>query len=94
MRVLKEATTFLFVSVNQLRLDLAITQAADQLNESARGDARRDAETLLMHVLGRDRAFVYTHPEADLSSSELARYTAVLERRATGEPLQYITGHL
>jgi release factor glutamine methyltransferase len=93
MRVLKEATTFLFVSVNQLRLDLAITQAADQLNESARGDARRDAETLLMHVLGRDRAFVYTHPEADLSSSELARYTAVLERRATGEPLQYITGH-
>jgi len=76
-----------------LRLDLAIKQATDRLQPRARGDARLDAETLLMHVLGRDRAYLYAHPELELPSRELERYKESLERRAAGEPLQYITGH-
>ena len=76
-----------------MRLDLAIQQATDRLQPRARGDARLDAETLLMHVLCRDRAYLYAHPELELSSRELARYREWLERRAQGEPLQYITGH-
>jgi len=76
-----------------LRLDLAIKEAADRLQPRARGDARLDAETLLMHVLGRDRTYLYAYPELELSRDELAHYNELLERRAAGEPLQYITGH-
>jgi release factor glutamine methyltransferase len=76
-----------------VRLDLAIQQAIERLKTAARGDARLDAEALLMHALGRDRAYLYAHPELELSCRELAVYNDLLERRATGEPLQYITGH-
>lgn len=76
-----------------MRLDLTIKQAAERLQASARGDARLDAETLLMHLLGRDRAYLYAYPELELSCRELTRYNELLERRASGEPLQYITGH-
>lgn len=76
-----------------MRLDLAIKQATERLQASARGDARLDAETLLMNALERDRAYLYAHPELELSCRELRGYNELLERRASGEPLQYITGH-
>jgi len=47
----------------------------------------------MMHVLGRDKAYLYAHPELELACGELKRYNEALERRAAGEPLQYITGH-
>jgi release factor glutamine methyltransferase len=76
-----------------LRLDLAIKQGVERLQVRGRGDARLDAETLLMHVLKRDRAYLYAYPELELSCSELTHYDESLQRRACGEPLQYITGH-
>ncbi len=76
-----------------MRLDLAIKQATERLQASARGDARLDAETLLMHLLGRERAYLYTHSDLELSCRELSGYNELLERRVDGEPLQYITGH-
>lgn len=54
--------------------------------------ARRDAELLLMHVLGRDRAYLLTYPEAQLTSEQSALYEGWLKRRARHEPIQYITG--
>lgn len=74
-------------------LRLALLEATQRLERTTRGNLRLDAETLLMHVLGRDRAYLYAHPDLVLSCSELSRYHAVLERRAAGEPVQYITGH-
>ena len=76
-----------------LRLDLAIKQGAERLGKRARGDARLDAETLLMQVLDKERAHLYAYPELELSCRDLTRYNELLERRAKGEPLQYITGH-
>ena len=76
-----------------MRLDLAIRQGTERLQAHARGNVRLDAETLLMHVLGRDRGYLYAHPELELSCRELSRYDELLARRASGEPLQYITGH-
>jgi release factor glutamine methyltransferase len=75
-----------------LRLDLAIQQGTKLLQRRARGDAHRDSEGLLMHVLGRDRAYLYSRPELELSCTELNQYHELLERRSSGEPLQYITG--
>lgn len=76
-----------------LRLDLALREATERLKAGSRGDARLDAETLLMHALGRERSYLYAHPELELSCSDVGRYSALLDRRTTGEPLQYITGH-
>jgi release factor glutamine methyltransferase len=50
------------------------------------------AELLLMHVLGRDRAWIYTHPEDALEPATVDRYFTLVERRAAGEPTQYLTG--
>jgi len=52
-----------------------------------------NAEVLLMFVLGANRAYLYAHPERELSTEEAARYDEVLAQRATGMPSQYITGH-
>ena len=76
-----------------MRLDLAIREGTERLQVRARGDARLDAETLMMHALGRDKAYLYAHPELELACGELKRYHDTLQRRAGGEPLQYITGH-
>lgn len=56
-------------------------------------ESRREAASLLAHVLGRDRTFLITHAEEEVSAETLASFRALLERRARGEPLQYITGH-
>ena len=50
------------------------------------------AELLLMHTLGRDRTWLYTHPEAELETSLAREYFALIARRAAGEPTQYLTG--
>jgi release factor glutamine methyltransferase len=52
-----------------------------------------NAELLLMFTLGRDRAFLYGHPEYELSAEEQAHYDDALAQRSRGVPAQYITGH-
>lgn len=54
--------------------------------------ARRDAETLLLHLIQRDRAFLAANPLSNLSAEGAVRYYALIERRLAGEPIQYITG--
>jgi release factor glutamine methyltransferase len=50
------------------------------------------AELLLMHALGRDRTWIYSHPEDEVDPAAFSRLLAFVERRASGEPTQYITG--
>jgi release factor glutamine methyltransferase len=57
------------------------------------GSPRMNAEVLLMFVLGADRAYLYAHPERELTPEEESRYGDVLAQRAAGMPSQYITGH-
>ena len=52
-----------------------------------------NAELLIMFTLDCDRAYLYAHPERELTSDELQRYDEALARRTTGIPAQYITGH-
>jgi release factor glutamine methyltransferase len=52
-----------------------------------------NAELLLMFTLGRERAFLYGHPEHELTAEEQARYDDALTKRSRGIPAQYITGH-
>jgi release factor glutamine methyltransferase len=52
-----------------------------------------NAELLIMFTLNCDRAYLYAHPERDLTPDETQRYDDALARRTTGVPAQYITGH-
>jgi release factor glutamine methyltransferase len=52
-----------------------------------------NAELLLMFTLSCDRAYLFAHPERELTSEEESRYEAALGERSRGVPAQYITGH-
>ena len=54
---------------------------------------RMNAELLLRHILGCDRAYLFAHPERQLTEDEQSRYAAALAERSRGLPAQYITGH-
>jgi release factor glutamine methyltransferase len=71
----------------------ALTTAIDRLTAAHVGSPRMNAEVLLMFILGRERAYLYAHPEQDLSPQDIARYDDALSQRSQGVPAQYITGH-
>jgi release factor glutamine methyltransferase len=76
-----------------MQLKQALMSAAHRLESSDVGSPRVNAEVLLMFVLGINRAYLYAHPERELTAEEESRYDEVLAQRATGMPSQYITGH-
>jgi release factor glutamine methyltransferase len=49
-------------------------------------------ELLLMHALGRDRAWMYAHVEEPLDDAKYEQFFTLIGRRAAGEPTQYLTG--
>ena len=73
-------------------LRAALRAAIARLEECDVPSAPLAAELLLMHVLQRDRAWLYAHPESELSPNEAATYAQLIERRSEGVPTQYITG--
>jgi release factor glutamine methyltransferase len=54
--------------------------------------ARQDAEFLLCHVLGRNRAGLLAYPDAELDPAQSSIYAQMLRRRLDGEPMQHIVG--
>lgn len=54
--------------------------------------AALDCELLLCHCLGKERAYLYTWPEREVSSELEAKFKALLERRQQGEPIAYLIG--
>jgi release factor glutamine methyltransferase len=55
--------------------------------------ARLDAETLLLHLLAQNRAWLLAHMDDAADSETQAALGALIMRRSIGEPIQYITGH-
>jgi release factor glutamine methyltransferase len=76
-----------------VQLRQAIHAAITQLADAGIGEPRISAEVLVFHALGCDRAYLFAHPERELSAREEEQYEALIRRRASGEPLQYLTGH-
>jgi release factor glutamine methyltransferase len=74
-------------------LKTALTTAIHRLTAAHAPSPRMNAELLLMFVLGRDRAFLFAHPERELTADEQSRYDQAIAQRSTGIPAQYITGH-
>jgi release factor glutamine methyltransferase len=71
----------------------AILNASQVLQEAGVPEARREAGSLLSYVISRDRTFLISHAEDSLDTVVLDAFAKVIQRRAQGEPQQYITGH-
>jgi len=69
----------------------ALAEATRRLADSS-DSARVDAEVLLMHRLAKGREFLHAWPEAELKPDDRAGFDALIERRAAGEPVAYLTG--
>jgi release factor glutamine methyltransferase len=54
--------------------------------------ARLDAEVLLCHLLGIEKAVLYANIDAVLNIEQEQRFRELLHRRARREPVPYITG--
>ncbi len=65
-----------------MQLREALSKALETLARADVGSPRLNAETLLMFTLGVDRAYLYAHPERELSAHELARYDEAVAQRA------------
>ena len=76
-----------------MQLRQALNEAVERLTSARVPSPRMNAELLIMFTLGCDRAYLYAHPERELTPDETQQYDEALARRASGVPAQYITGH-
>ncbi len=74
-----------------MRLDAAIAAAVERLSQSSES-ARLDAEILLCRSIDMPRSYLFAHPDDELDELALGRFDELVQRRAEGEPLAYITG--
>lgn len=73
-------------NVSQILID-----ATAALELAGIAEPRREASSLLVFVLGRDRTFLIAH-RVCADDSERRAFDNFLARRSAREPLQYITG--
>ncbi len=70
------------------RLQQLLAAAHGRLGASG----RLDAEVLLAHVLQQPRSVLFADPERPATAAQASEYEALIERRAAGEPVAYLTG--
>ncbi len=75
-----------------MKISEAIGSAARRLADAGVPAPAFDAELLLRHILGRDRAWVIAHRDDDMDEDGIRAFKAAVSRRASREPLQYIIG--
>jgi release factor glutamine methyltransferase len=71
----------------------ALARARTILADGNIEDASLEGEVLLRHVLGIDRAGLFTDIDSDLSPDQEKSFIQLVERRRRGKPAAYITGH-
>ena len=74
-----------------MRVETALRQGLELLRDGAIGAPALTAEILLANALHRDRTYLLTHPEHELSELEWIHYGRFLHERLKGQPTQYIT---
>ena len=80
------------MSGGPLTIGDVLRRSTDHLAGKGAEQPRLHAERLLAHALGLERVELYMHLDRPLSPAELDDARALVARRATGEPLQYVLG--
>jgi release factor glutamine methyltransferase len=76
-----------------LKIREALQHNAARLSGQGIQSARLEAEVLLRHALGIDRAEFFASLETEPTPEQLKRFYELLARRLEHEPLAYIIGH-
>ncbi|HEY1526286.1 MAG TPA: peptide chain release factor N(5)-glutamine methyltransferase [Candidatus Angelobacter sp.] len=76
-----------------MQLKQAVESAYQLFVQNDVPSPRLNAELLLLFVLSRERAYLYAHPERELTADEQSNFDEIIRERARGCPTQYITGH-
>lgn len=71
----------------------ALAQARGTLADNNIDDASLEGEILLRHVLGINRSQLFSDLDGNVSPAQAESLRKLLERRLSGEPSAYITGH-
>lgn len=71
----------------------ALAQARDALDAGNIEDATLESNLLLRHILNISPAQLYLDFDRELSSEQQQAYWQLVQRRISGEPSAYITGH-
>ncbi len=80
------------VALNEfMDIETALHSGANRLR-AVSDSARLDAELLLAKALDVNRSYFFAHPEDTLDPAATGRFLALIERRASGEPMSYISG--
>jgi len=67
-------------------------KTASQLKKGKIKNPALEAEILLSHILKKNREFLFTHPEKELTAGQVKNYKKLIVRRSAGEPIAYLTG--
>jgi release factor glutamine methyltransferase len=78
---------------NAASVRAALKEAMARLRTACVPSHTLAAELLLVHILQRDRGWIYSHADEPLDLAAAEKYFALVARRASGEPTQYLTGH-
>lgn len=75
-----------------MTLNEAVRKGRELLRASGNGAPAGEVGALLCSAVGCERLFLYTHGEMVLDAVQEQRFLSMLEKRAQGVPLQYLTG--
>ena len=74
-----------------ISIGAALVSATRLLEEAEVTASRLNAEVLLCHALGRERSYLFAHPEELLSELVWIHFGRYVHQRLQGKPTQYIT---
>jgi len=73
-----------------MKINQALEWSLKQLRSKKISSAQLDAEVLLAHVLGRDRAFLFAHSDEPIQKEKNNRFKKMIQRRKKHEPVAHI----
>lgn len=76
-----------FISIKQ-----ALATAYQQLQENHSNNNKLEADILLCHVINKDRSWLFTWPDKEITPAQQTTFTQLIRRRLKGEPISYIIG--
>lgn len=75
-----------------MTVGLLVTEGTQFLRSRGVATPRLDAELLLAFVLGKRRADLLIHPEVEVTPDKVGVFRKLLQKRAEGVPVAYLTG--
>ena len=78
---------------NKMTVLEILNRTTRHLNEHQIENPRLNAELLLAHSMNFSREGLYTHLLDSFKGEEKKKFERLIERRISGEPLQYLLGH-